>query len=565
MSRAASSKPTSPLFGSPMTTKTWIAIVLTHLIFVLLVLLLQERYWSQFWIDSNYRGPRNFLYHLAGAALAGIVVTIATSVTLAPTIAAEPKLPPRTVARSAFVSLVLVTGLALPLVTSLFILDSFPNSGDEYSFVHQARGLADGEFWYEPPPLGRAMVAMRTWVFENRWVGQYSPGWPLLLAIGEWLYLPPAVVGPILGAGTTGLLLLILWRWSDPWTAIALSAIFATSAFYIFNAGSFFSHIPTALFVLTWAVIGRTYLERPTFMAAFLVGMSLGAIGLIRTYTALLLGLLFAAAMLWRRRKTLKTDWLIALGGLPFLCLLLGYNYRVMGDPFVSTYAADFESEQIRFMLSLGVFKTTVRFAEEFVAWTSPVLVLLFVAAFVAKLFAKRLAFYDLVLPLFIIAYVVQGWDGGNRYGPRYYADIYPVIFLTIATGLPALYGRLGYWGRCAGPHVVIIALLYGLSALPYVGQLLYTVVRERQDPYKLAAEAKLDDAIVLLKSPSGLASAMNIYDLARNTPGLRDPVLYANGLETDVTALRKAFPNRSIWIYERPADSALGTLRPAP
>ncbi|HET6466888.1 MAG TPA: hypothetical protein VFG43_00795 [Geminicoccaceae bacterium] len=533
--------------------------------FVLLVALLQDHYWEQYWTQSYALG-RSALLHGVGLALS--VATALAAERLSGAVAPAPA--PATAARAprrrmAAVAVLLSVALALPLVISVLVLDRFPNSGDEFAFVHQAEGFAEGRLWHEAPPLGATFVALRTWVYGDRLVSQYPPGWPLLMAAAGRLSLPAWTVNPLIGAASAMALAGLLWRWTTPRLAIPAVAAYALTAFYVFNAASYFSHVLTALLVLGFVAAGQSYVTGGGRVAALAIGACLGGIGLTRTYDALVLLLLFGAALLWQRRRLALHDLLIALGGLPFLLALLAYQDLVMGSPFVSTYAADIESPQFRFRLTSGAVLQTFAQLEELVAWTSPLLVAAYAAALLVKLRARALAFYDLIPPLFVVAYFVQGWDGGNRYGPRYYFDVYPVLFVTIATAGPLLRQRLAARVRTLGTHLVAASVLYAATVLPFPAALFHTIVQERQDPYRQAERAGLANAVVVVASSAGAVSDMQPYDLARNRPDLADSVLFANGLVADIDAIRRTFPNRAIWLYEREPDATEGRLRPAP
>ena len=73
-----------------------------------------------------------------------------------------------------------------------------------------------------------------------------------------------------------------------------------------------------------------------------------------------------------------------------------------------------------------------------------------------------------------------------------------------------------------------------------------------------------LTDAIVIVRNSSG--RGLLAADLARNDPGLEAPVLYARtGATPEIAAqqLRRVFPDRSIWIYERHDPEQVGRLEP--
>ena len=525
-----------------------------YVLFALLVLVLQYAYWFTGW------GARYVMVaHAAGFVSTMVFQVVGSVLILAAAVwASRQRALPTLRGLPMMAVALLALGFVLPLLTSIVVLDRFANSGDEFAYLFQARQFLEGRLWDEPPPLGSVFVATRSWVYHGKWISQYLPGWSLILAIGKLVAIPYWVLNPVLGLVSVAALLWVLWRWSDPLVAVSLTALYAFSAFYIFNASSYFPHVATALLMLGFVMAGLSYLEHGRASAALLIGLALGGIGIIRAYDALWLGLLFAAWMLATRRRIVWNDWLIILAGLPSLIFLLVFQYLVMGGPFTSTYSVT-GGQQIRAEVSYGSIGVLLRLGQEFIAWTSPALVVLYVTAFWIKLRARRLAFFDLVVPVLIIAYFIQGWLGGNRYGPRYYFDFYPILFLTMATAWPLAAPRV----RRLGAEMAGLGVIYTMLALPFIAVFFHTIVWEREDVYRQAERADLKNAIVMIMSSTGALSEMPLLDLPRNEPGLDAQILYANGKITDAATLHRTFPDRALWVYERAKDDPTGTLRP--
>jgi len=83
-------------------------------------------------------------------------------------------------------------------------------------------------------------------------------------------------------------------------------------------------------------------------------------------------------------------------------------------------------------------------------------------------------------------------------------------------------------------------------------------VVFSRKEPFRLASQMATGDAIVIQDTPSALG--LRNCDLVRNPPSMDAAVLYARS-GTDIDALRKAFPERSIWRYSRNHPTQHGRL----
>jgi hypothetical protein len=75
-----------------------------------------------------------------------------------------------------------------------------------------------------------------------------------------------------------------------------------------------------------------------------------------------------------------------------------------------------------------------------------------------------------------------------------------------------------------------------------------------REEPYRFAAARRLENAIVVIESPSG--RGLDDADLARNDADLEAPVLYARA-DASMSELRRRFPERSIWRYKRERDKS--------
>jgi len=195
----------------------------------------------------------------------------------------------------------------------------------------------------------------------------------------------------------------------------------------------------------------------------------------------------------------------------------------------------------------------------ELALWTSPILLIAYSGCLLLKFKDRKLAYYDLIFPSFVLAYVTFAAEGGNRYDPRYYFDAYPLLTVTIVSALPSVTARLDRSiGRAMLPLASIACLLYLLGTWPLVLIGFRREVLSREEPFRLAAQAMLANAIVIQDTKSGLG--LNKWDLVRNPPSMDAVVLYARS-GADVGALRKAFPKRSIWRYSRPDLTRPGQL----
>ena len=89
-------------------------------------------------------------------------------------------------------------------------------------------------------------------------------------------------------------------------------------------------------------------------------------------------------------------------------------------------------------------------------------------------------------------------------------------------------------------------------------------VIRERMDPYTMAAAAGLHDALVLISGRVGTARSMAALDLTRNAVGHQASVLY--GLdpgEAKRCAPTARVAGRTTYLYAWDRLASRGSLRP--
>ena len=227
-----------------------------------------------------------------------------------------------------------------PVAIAYFVLDRFPNSGDEFAYLFQGTLFAKGHLWASAPPLGDAFVPYRTWVSGDKWLSQYPPGWPLALALALVAGIPVWSLNGLLGAATVAALMSPLWQFPNRGLALVAAGVYVLTPFYLLNAASYHSHVLTALLILLLCLCCLWYQRNRRMLALVAGGALLGLIGVTR-YFALILVL--PALCYWLIREThharIRMIAVLALAGMPFLCLLLLYQYFITGNPFRSTYA----------------------------------------------------------------------------------------------------------------------------------------------------------------------------------------------------------------------------------
>lgn len=228
----------------------------------------------------------------------------------------------------AFAAAAFVVALGSGIWAHFAVQKGVPDVPDEVSYLHQARGFADGFLAPPSPPLPEFHYV--SWGVHDggRWYSVFPPGYGLLLAAGVKIG-APFLINPLLGA-LLALVLFALARdlFGDGVAARASVIVYLASWFRLMHAGSFMSH-PTAALFTALAVLGAVRARRSALWAVA-AGASLAALAATRPLNAAITAAVVAIVLLarapWRR-------WLLALAGLaPLAVAYAAYNQALTGS-----------------------------------------------------------------------------------------------------------------------------------------------------------------------------------------------------------------------------------------
>jgi hypothetical protein len=457
----------------------------------------------------------------------------------------------------------------------VWVLRAFPNSADEYAYLFEADTFLAGRLWNPLPPLHEFFSFLHISELDGKWVALYQPGWPLLLAGARIFDLPTWLVCPLAGIVLLFAVFKLGERQDGPLGGILALSLVALSPFFLFNAGSYFTHVPAAAAGALFCWMAAEFLDRPQFSRGFLAGVALGVLGLIRIFDPLLFGLPFLAAFVRRagRRHYVMAPSII-LGGLPFLAALLLFYDITTGWPLPDVTTSN--TPLAKFGLfpvdadghsytPLDQLHMAARFMGELAVFTSPLLLLGYFAAFAWKGVRRRFSFFDFIFPVTVAAYLLLPGNGGNRYGPRYYFEAYPFLVLTIVSGLAPLLLQDRARPRWASSAVCLIFAhaTWCIAGAMFLGWLFRGIVDERMDLYDQVRARGLHDAVVVIHSGTGRLRSFTPMDLTRNGLAIDRDVIYALDLPHRLGDLRRLFPHRRFYTYARDSDSPRGILSP--
>jgi hypothetical protein len=459
----------------------------------------------------------------------------------------------------------LVLGALALSFLAVWVLRAYPNSGDEYAYVLQARMLLEGRLWNPLPPAPDFFKCAQTLYIGGKWLTRYPPGWPLILAAGHLAGLPFWAVCPLVGAALLLAVAKLCEAEGGRRCAIIGLALIAPTPFFLYNAASYFNHVSTALFVVLFCYWGVRFLDTGNWRSALWAGMALGAAGLDRPINAVLAGIPFGVALLLRPQAgRLFKSLAVGLGGLPFLAAYLLSNSAASGHPLVPvTYlyapkqhlgypAANEIGEIVPMANELRM--AAARLIALPVA-TSPLLGLAYPAALAWAGYMRRLRFYDWIFPVTVVGFLFYAELGGNQYGPRYYFEAFPPLVVTASLALV----EQRSWPRVAkaaplalAAHVMIALAVFGGLAPQLRGR-----IDANMDIYDQVRRQRIENAVVLVRVEQ------NSPDYLRNGLRFDGPVIYALDLPGRVGELETLYPGRRFYVYERGMDESQGRLIP--
>jgi hypothetical protein len=391
------------------------------------------------------------------------------------------------------------------LLVALRVMSGRPLHIDELAQLFQARIFLEGRLWRPAPPHPEFYSLLHVLDENGRVFGQFPPGGPAMLALGEAIG-APWLVGPLCGA----IAVFAFWdcvRTVEPRRGVAVGAtlLFAFAPLAAFMSGSHMNHVPTLMWaVIAMAIMARVMssaMPRPGLAAAN--GFALGAIATIRPVEALACA--FPAGV-WYLSRALRdrTHWRDALASalgvaVPVVCLMwvnahttggaLRFGYEVLWG---KSHALGFHSAP------WGATHTPARGLELLNLYFLRLQTYLFetpipslVPAVAALALTRRVDAFDrylLAVSGMIVASYFAYWHDGFYLGPRFFYLLLPALALwsarlpaavqaTVGRGLAyrgVIYGALIAGAMSLGVSVPIRARMYtaGLAAmrLDYLG-----------------------------------------------------------------------------------------------
>lgn len=457
------------------------------------------------------------------------------------------------------VALAVAAGVVAALVATL-VLDRFPNSGDEYAYVYQAETMASGRLWNPAPAAPDLFGSYYVVTDGDRTFGSFPIGWPVVLTGAAMAGVPLWLVNPVVGVLSLVVIVALGRELHGPRIGVLAALVVGTSSFFLFNAASYFSHPLTGLLVLVAALAAARSADGRAVWPV-VVGFSVAWAVLARYFTGVVCALPVMALLVARRGRVANTLALVALGGLPWVLVLAGYNDALSGSPWQLTTLGETYGNWFRQKWVMRGFDILGNQLLRYVLWTPPLLVFLYLWGLRRRpTAATALDWMPVVVALSFFPYVNRG---GNQYGPRFYYEAFPFLALAVTAAVfrderLSDTGSRRRFAALAASLAVVPAAFLAHAAIER------RVVTERQAPYRDARAAGLDHAIVLIAGRIGSTRSIDGRDLTRNGLAANGPVLFATDVgDAEGCRLNALHYGRALYRYAWVPERQAGTLTP--
>ena len=140
------------------------------------------------------------------------------------------------------------------------------------------------------------------------------------------------------------------------------------------------------------------------------------------------------ALLVARRGRVAGTLALVALGALPWVLVLAGYNDALSGSPWRLTTLGETYGNWFRQKWVMRGFDILGNQLLRYVLWTPPLLVFLYLLGLRRRpTAATALDWMPVVVALAFFPYMNRG---GNQYGPRFYYEAFPFLALAVTAAV---------------------------------------------------------------------------------------------------------------------------------
>lgn len=344
------------------------------------------------------------------------------------------------------------------------VFDAIPHLEDEQANIFQARLFASGQVTRPVPPAAGVFYTPFVIDMHGHQFSKYPPGYSLALAAGILLGQPWLVNALAAALGILGVYLLGRDLFGEQAGMLA-AALGVVSPTYLMLSGTYLPHT-FSLTLLVWFAWAFFRARKPgdahrrTF--ALLAGALVGWAFITRPWTAGGIAAPFAVLavvdFLRSPRRHFFTAFTMLLAFSAVATIWLAYNHITSGSALTNLYTlvwpydrvgmgAEYGNGGYSLIRALANFRLDFpQFSQMTLGWPSiELLPIMWVVVILALLLLPRTAhdFFLLLPPAALIGFHFFYWaHSGGLYGPRYYSEGMPFLWLLAARGLIKISAR---------------------------------------------------------------------------------------------------------------------------
>jgi len=422
------------------------------------------------------------------------------------------------------------------ILFSIFVFQFFPFSGDEYSYIFQAKILESGKLYEDSPPQSEFFELQHV-VNNGKWYSKYTAGWPLILSAGELLNLR-WIVNPLIGIATLIALFFFTKFMFNEKIAYLSTIVMGASPFFIFNSASYFPHATSLFFTILFVFSYFLTLKKESYVFPIISGASFAMLFFIRPVDSFIIGIPLGiySVMQFRKNKEFLRRFFVILATAAVLFLIPLYFNHVQNDnPLKFSYQVYKPNDKFTLLDNdyTKSINNTVRRFSFLLLWLPLTILIPF-----TKYNKLKLLFLSIII-MNVAVYFFYPFKAGDQFGPRYFY----ISFLSLAVLAGSSISRIKLDRKWLFALIIIINIPLNI----YYAYDIHQEVVFRSQVYDSVEEKGVQNSLIFLKS----SEAQGCSWYTRNSPGLDDNNLFVCDLGEKNEELIKAFPDKGIHFYD--------------
>ncbi len=459
---------------------------------------------------------------------------------------------------------ILTVAAIILIFSTQFLFHETEVTDDENTYDFQAQTILAGRIVNPPPPVLNNFH--NVFIINNGscWVGKYTLGHPLVIALG--MFLGNRYIG-IIGISILTLFLLyciVKELYGNTKLALLTLCLAAVSPFFYLVSSSRLSHTTTAfflaLFMYLFLRVRRIENIGVKLLFSVAAGLSVGYALNTRTLTAISFALPFVVVVVRDAmkdpKKYLFSYYMMGIGFLTMVAFMFWHNIKVTGSPMQFPFHYYNPGEEMGFGAYghtpfLGIKNLAVNLFRLNVSLFGFPVSLFFAAILFFAQKDNRDNFLFSIFGSFTLFYFFYYSPGVSDLGPVYYYEMIIPLLILSARGIFTVAEFLSKYSAEGKTIVSTFLLLSCLGAWgTYVPEKITHVSRlteQIREPYEVVKSSNIHHAVVIVQR---LPYKGWVFGYRNTSPLLTDDIVYCHFADTvSNNALAQYYSDRNMYI----------------